>query len=67
MKKLEKLLQTHDWYYDRSDDHSVWERGSHSYKTIRKLIKESDNIIEAVELYNRYNPSKYKLEVEDIK
>jgi len=24
---LEKLLQTHDWYFDYSDDHSVWKKG----------------------------------------
>lgn len=24
---LDKLLQFHDWYFDYSDDHSVWKRG----------------------------------------
>ena len=27
MKKLIELLRNHDWYFEYSDDHKVWQRG----------------------------------------
>jgi hypothetical protein len=27
MEKLIKLLRNHDWYFEYSDDHKVWQRG----------------------------------------
>ncbi len=27
MEKLIKLLRNHDWYFQYSDDHKVWQRG----------------------------------------
>jgi len=27
MDKLIKLLRNHDWYFEYSDDHKVWQRG----------------------------------------
>ncbi len=27
MDKLIKLLRKHDWYFEYSDDHKVWQRG----------------------------------------
>ena len=41
---LERLLQFHDWYYQYSDDHSVWTRGQRENDAInaeqRRLIHE---------------------------
>ena len=34
MKNLEKLYTGFDWYYDRSDDHSVWSRGNAQWQAI---------------------------------
>ena len=33
---LERLLKTHDWYYNYSDDHSVWKRGVEQRDEIRR-------------------------------
>ena len=27
MDKLIELLRNHDWYFEYSDDHKVWQRG----------------------------------------
>ena len=28
MENLIKLLRNHDWYFEYSDDHKVWQRGT---------------------------------------
>ena len=39
---LDKMLSFHDWYFDYSDDHSVWRRGQAQLDAIneeqRRLI-----------------------------
>jgi hypothetical protein len=39
---LDKMLSFHDWYFDYSDDHSVWRRGQAQLHAIneeqRRLI-----------------------------
>ena len=35
-------LQHHDWYYDYSDDHSVWTRGKNESRAIRNLCQENE-------------------------
>lgn len=37
--KLKQALRTHDWFYQFSDDHSVWERGRKESRQINELIK----------------------------
>jgi hypothetical protein len=27
IQRLEELMKSHDWFYDYSDDHRIWERG----------------------------------------
>lgn len=34
-------LNRHDWYYDYSDDHSVWQRGSAELSRLRAMSKQS--------------------------
>jgi hypothetical protein len=58
---LEKLLQTHDWSYEFSDDHSVWKRGMSERKAInqeqRRLIgNELATVEEVLELTQKYAP-----------
>ena len=36
LNTLEKLLKTHDWYYEYSDDHRVWQRGRDERDEIRR-------------------------------
>ena len=59
--KLERLLQFHDWYYDYSDDHSVWSRGQRENDAINaeqhRLIHEVKVPIEEIlELTHKYAP-----------
>jgi len=37
--KLKQALRTHDWFYQFSDDHSVWQRGCRESREINELIK----------------------------
>jgi len=61
LAKLESLLQFHDWYYDYSDDHSVWARGQRENDAIneeqRRLIHEVNVPFEQVmALTDKYRP-----------
>ena len=31
------MLSRHDWYYDYSDDHSVWQRGRDASENLRRI------------------------------
>ena len=58
---LERLLQFHDWYYNYSDDHSVWARGQRAHDAIseeqRRLIHEVKVPVEEVmALTDKYRP-----------
>ena len=58
---LERLLQFHDWYYNYSDDHSVWQRGQREHDAIseeqRRLIHEVKvSVEEILELTHKYAP-----------
>ena len=58
MAKLEKALQTHDWYYMMSDDHRYYTRGSEEARNIHNLItklKEAGQGEEAEALYKSYH------------
>jgi tRNA G26 N,N-dimethylase Trm1 len=54
---LEEKLQQHDWYYQYSDDHRVWKRGSEQSKVIQNLIKELQELgygDQAEKLFHKY-------------
>jgi hypothetical protein len=58
---LDKMLSFHDWYFDYSDDHSVWQRGQREHDAIgeeqRRLIHEVKVPVEEIlELTNKYRP-----------
>ncbi len=36
LNTLERLLKSHDWYYEYSDDHKVWQRGRDQRDEIRR-------------------------------
>ena len=38
--ELIALLRSHDWYYDRSDDHRAYNSGRESYEKIRDLVRQ---------------------------
>jgi hypothetical protein len=58
---LEKLLRTHDWYYDYSDDYSAWKRGKAERDIInqeqKRLVSDGLATVEEVqELVQKYAP-----------
>jgi hypothetical protein len=53
LKRLEELLQTHDWYYMMSDDNYWYKQGRKSYEEIWKLMDEL-NCTESENLYDKY-------------
>jgi len=58
---LEKLLKSHDWYFDYSDDHSVWKKGMAQRDAInqeqKRLISNGLATVEEVqELTQKYAP-----------
>ena len=53
-----KLLKSHDWYYDYSDDHSVWKRGVASRDKINAIRREIDP---SGEIWNAIAPENYKV------
>ena len=58
---LDRLLAIHDWYYNYSDDHSVWTRGLSERDAInaeqRRLISEGlATADELIVLADKYRP-----------
>ena len=53
MEEYIKMLKSHDWTYDYSDDHSVWKRGSAEADAIRSL---GDKVDPDRELYKKHSP-----------
>ena len=58
---LEKLLRSHDWYYDYSDDYSAWKKGKAERDAInqeqKRLINSGLATVEEVqELIQKYAP-----------
>ena len=58
---LDRLLCWHDWYYNYSDDHSVWKRGQREHDAIgeeqRRLIHVVKVPVEEVmALADKYRP-----------
>ena len=35
-----KELEKHDWYYNYSDDHSVWRKGNENTKRLQAIAQE---------------------------
>lgn len=59
---LEEQLGCHDWYYQMSDDHSVWSGGQRHWDQINKLIHQVP--VEKVhELWAKYAPDDCKCPV----
>jgi hypothetical protein len=34
LSRLKRMIAKHDWYFDYSDDHSVWQRGVNERKKL---------------------------------
>jgi len=58
---LDRLMASHDWYYNYSDDHSAWCRGRDQRAAInaeqRRLIAEGLGTVEEIKLLtDKYRP-----------
>lgn len=49
-------LERHDWYYEWSDDHGVWERGSADASRLKQISEESP---EHKALWDGFNKHKF--------
>ena len=49
-----KELRSHDWFYEYSDDHSVWKRGLENLSKLNLLAKENDQFALMMSDYVRY-------------
>lgn len=39
IEEYQLMLDNHDWYYDYSDDHRVWRKGSDSFHNLMAIAK----------------------------
>lgn len=54
-----KLLQSHDWQYDRADDHRVWTRGHYERQALIALRNRHDPDLA---IWNSVAPAEFRLE-----
>ena len=59
LKLFEELLKKHDWYFDKSDDPRIWDKGNRESFEINKLRVELGK--DAEWLYERYCPFSNKV------
>jgi hypothetical protein len=55
--EMRKLLEEHDWHYDKSDDSRVYDRGLAERRKIEALAKTDGNLMKI------YNAKKKKVYV----
>lgn len=48
------LLKGHDWYYNYSDDYSVWRAGQKSQEELYRKSNLSDELREAYSAYSKW-------------
>ena len=41
LEQYKQELNNHDWWFDYSDDHKTWKRGSENWKRLQEIGKES--------------------------
>ena len=62
---LDKMLENHDWYYQYSDDHRYYERGSKENDIIHNKIKELGGWCpRIVTMWNKHAPKSMETDME---
>ena len=56
LKKFEKLLKSHDWFYQYSDDSKYYRAGRESAAKINYILQKNKDNPEYQELYNKMQP-----------
>ena len=57
-QQYRKALAGHDWYYDYSDDHTVWSRGAGVRAKLRDMRAQVDP---TGKIWNEYAPDQFKI------
>ena len=60
LRDFKEACQRHDWYYNYSDDHRVWQKGSKQSAEISSMLKELKEHglgDQAEAIYMEYRPS----------
>lgn len=58
LDQYRKMLSGHDWDYEYSDDHSVWQRGCDSIKRLREAQRSLDPL---GTVWNEYAPRGHQI------
>lgn len=64
LEVLEQKCQSHDWFYNYSDDHRVWQRGKDERHVIDELLKKlfaEGFEDQAIEVFNTNSPDMFEL------
>ena len=62
---LDKMLESHDWTYQYSDDHRYWRKGSDERNIIHNKIKELGGFNkEIVKKWNKFAPKGEQTDME---
>lgn len=62
-KDLVETIKLHDFYYDYSDDHSIWKRGVVTESVLKMSMDACEAVLgrkEMVKIYNEHAPIKIK-------
>ena len=55
--QLDQLMKNHDWYYEMSDEHRVWESGRVERNEIENLMEKLGS--EAKKLWKKHTGEEY--------
>ena len=62
---LDKMLEYHDWFYQYSDDHRYYKKGSEENKIIHEKIKELGGWCpRIVTMWNKHAPKSMQTDME---
>ena len=53
-ERLKKMLINHDWFYEYSDDHSVWRRGNEKERELMSIAQKDKRAEVLFEGYRSY-------------
>ena len=69
MEKLIEMLRNHDWYFEYSDDHKVWQRGTAQRAEINaeaERLGRPELVEQALEEYKAGDLNWWLAELEEI-
>lgn len=62
---FKNALKSHDWFFDFSEDHSVWTRGFNAKKNLESiahsLVANGTNPAEVATLWNEFAPKRFRV------